>query len=157
LLPQQAQSTQYQKMLLFQGFSKEFGDLDLDKLTPDFLRSWRNALRKRLAPGTVRYYLDVFSSVLTFGFEMGWLAEQPMHKVRKPPVSQARIRFLDADEQVRLLSACKRSKCPFLHALVLLAMTTGMRKREMLRLTWRDVDLERGMARLTRTKNGERR
>src|SRR5262249_41267675 len=148
---------QYQKQLLFRLFSKEFGAMPLDQLTPEHLRVWRNHLRRRLAPGTVRYHLDVFSSVLTVGHEMGWLTEQPMRKVRKPPVSQARVRFLDAEEQVRLLAACKRSKCPFLHALVLLAMITGMRKREMLRLTWRDVDLERGMARLTRTKNGERR
>ena len=44
-----------------------------------------------------------------------------------------------------------------MYALVLTAIVTGARKGELLSLTWRDVDLDAAVARLGRTKNGERR
>jgi integrase len=40
---------------------------------------------------------------------------------------------------------------------VLLALTTGARKGELLGLRWADVDLEQGIATLARTKNGSAR
>ena len=36
-----------------------------------------------------------------------------------------------------------RSKSQFLYPIVVLALTTGVRRREILRLTWDDVDLQR--------------
>jgi integrase len=157
-LPQQASNTQYQKSLLFRMFRKEFAALPLSAVTPDRLREWRNRLQKRLAPDTVRNYMDIFSTVLTVGVEIGWLPEQLVCRVRKPPTSPGRVRYPDTDEQARLLAACQGSRrCAMLYLLVLLAISTGMRKMEMLRLTWHDVDLERGMVRLIRTKNKEHR
>ena len=44
-----------------------------------------------------------------------------------------------------------------LHALVLLAITTGARHGELLSLKWADVDLKGGRATLHDTKNRERR
>jgi integrase len=39
----------------------------------------------------------------------------------------------------------------------LFALETGMRRGEMLSLTWRNVDLDQGLAYLKETKNGEER
>ena len=44
-----------------------------------------------------------------------------------------------------------------LYAMTLMAMKTGARRGELLALTWRDVDLNSGIASLGRTKNGDRR
>lgn len=70
---------------------------------------------------------------------------------------KGRVRFLDADERAALFEACRRSRYPRLYALVLMAMLTGARRGELLGLRWDDVDLERRVARLGRTKNGDRR
>ena len=67
------------------------------------------------------------------------------------------MRVLSADERTRLLTACAQSVNPSLYPLVLLALTTGARRGELLSLTWQDVDLERGYLRLAQTKNRERR
>ena len=40
---------------------------------------------------------------------------------------------------------------------MLFALTTGMRRGELMGLHWQDVDLERGVAVLHNTKNGDRR
>src|SRR5690606_31559103 len=53
--------------------------------------------------------------------------------------------------------ACKASENPYLYTVVLLALSTGARYSEIMNLRWRDVDLERGVARLEKTKNRERR
>lgn len=52
-----------------------------------------------------------------------------------------RIRFLDDDELKRLMDAAK-AQSPTLHASIVVAITTGLRVREQLRLEWRDVNFE---------------
>jgi integrase len=77
--------------------------------------------------------------------------------VSKEKESPGRVRYLDDDERARLLDACRASALPSLHLVVLLALTTGMRRGEILGLRWQDVDLERRVAVLHNTKNGDRR
>ena len=80
-----------------------------------------------------------------------------MRKVKKPAMPRGRVRFLDDDERRRLLDACLVSESPHLYPTVVLALSTGMRRGEILGLRWRDVDLKAGFAILHDTKNGERR
>lgn len=83
--------------------------------------------------------------------------ENPMRKVRRPQEPRGRARFLSNDERQRLLTECRRSRNCSLYAIVVLALSTGARKMELLSLTWKDVDLKRGTITLHETKNGERR
>ena len=79
-----------------------------------------------------------------------------MRKVRKLKEARGRVRFLSDNERPRLLDACK-AHSPTLYAAVVLALSTGARQGEILNLTWRDIDLARGMIILEETKNNERR
>jgi len=83
--------------------------------------------------------------------------EPPTKHVEKNAETRGRVRFLSDDECTRLLSAARGSAWPRLYALVLLALTTGARRGELLGLRWCDVDLERAEAALNDTKNGDRR
>lgn len=56
-----------------------------------------------------------------------------------------------------LLSACKASSWDKLYLLVLLAITTGMRKSEMMNLHFNDIAFDKSLATLHDTKNGESR
>ena len=56
-----------------------------------------------------------------------------------------------------MLAACRQSSWKPLYRLVLLAMTTGMRKAELMNLRWSDIDFTRAVAMLATTKNGEPR
>lgn len=80
-----------------------------------------------------------------------------MIKVKKPSLPQGRDRFLDEDEREKLLQVCQESQCAYLYPIVIIAISTGARRGEILNLRWRDVDLERGLARLVKTKNNEKR
>jgi integrase len=71
--------------------------------------------------------------------------------------SRGRTRFLSDDERGALLGACEKSEWPALRALVLLAITTGARRGELINLRWEDVDLKAGRALVRETKNDEQR
>jgi integrase len=80
-----------------------------------------------------------------------------VREISKKRESRGRVRFLSDDERERLLKASSTSAWPPLLPLVLLAMTTGARRGELLSLTWDRVDLKKGSATLSETKNDERR
>lgn len=53
------------------------------------------------------------------------------------------FRFLDFDEAARLVAAAKPE--PQWHAMIVVALETGLRVGELLAMQWRDLDLRRGM------------
>src|SRR3989441_312785 len=92
-----------------------------------------------------------------------YLTEVPEVEMAREP--EGRLRFLSEEEAVRLLDECRKagehrvSSCrsPHLLPVVTVALNTGMRKSEILGLTWERVDFARGVIQLERTKNGRRR
>jgi integrase len=81
----------------------------------------------------------------------------PVADISKKREGPGRTRFLSEDERNALLRACEQSDWPQLHTLVVLAITTGARRGELISLRWDAVDLKAGKALVTETKNGEQR
>src|SRR5437870_425965 len=79
----------------------------------------------------------------------------PKIKLENEP--QGRIRWLEPDEEQRLLDACRASRTKHLVDVVTVAMESGLRKGELFGLTWDRIDLSRGVIRLELTKSGKRR
>lgn len=144
---------------------RELGAFSLDELTPariasarDKLAAGKTHLGGRRSPATVTRYLAALSHCLSVAMrEFCWMEDNPLRRVTKPREPRGRVRFLDDNERARLLDAVKASTDPNLHALVVLALATGMRQGEAMGLTWADVDFDRSRAVLHDTKNGERR
>jgi integrase len=89
--------------------------------------------------------------------EYHWLTANPVRRVSKPKEPDGIVRYLSDEERERLLKACRASEYGELELIVMLAITTGMRKGEILGLRWPDVDLKRAQAVLQKTKNREKR
>jgi integrase len=89
--------------------------------------------------------------------EWGWVETNPVLNVRRLKEPRGRVRFLDNQERQRILEACKESRSLFLYPIVVLALSTGMRRGEILGLKWRDVDFDTKRIVIQETKNGERR
>ena len=66
-----------------------------------------------------------------------------------------RVRFLSEDEASRLLACAKVSSYARLYLLCLFAIHSGARLGELVNLRGHQLDLERGLAFLPMTKNGE--
>jgi integrase len=82
----------------------------------------------------------------------------PLHGVRALSVPPPSERFLDLDEEKRLLAACDGVRSRYLRPAVVLALNTGMRRGELLSLEWQRVDLIHGRIRIlkAKTKSSER-
>lgn len=110
------------------------------------------------APATVNRYLAALSHAFTVAVnEWEWLESNPLAKVSKLSEPRGRVRYLTDGERPRLLDACKESQCQVLYLVVVLALSTGARKGEILSLRWPQVSLGRRRITLEDTKNGERR
>jgi integrase len=157
-LAEKAKTTQRTDDRLLKWWYLRHGDLDLHLVTPDLIAAARDEVRRKASGPTANRYLAALSAVLSRAYrEWGWIGENPVSRVTRYGESQGRVRWLTQDEIARLLDACGRSKRPELRTLVLMALTTGMRQGELLRLTWDDVDLKRRVLVLQVTKNGDRR
>lgn len=112
----------------------------------------------QMSPTTVVRYLAALSHAYTIAVkDWGWLDDSPMRKVTKPKQARGRERFLSEDERNGLLTACRESTSKFLHPVVVLALSTGMRRGEIMTLRWPQIDLKKGRILLHDTKNGSSR
>jgi integrase len=110
------------------------------------------------SPATVVRYMAALSHCLTFGQkELGWLPDNPMRNVRKPKEPRGRVRVLTPEERTALLAACKKSRNEYLHDVVVLLLSTAARKNEILHLRWPDINFDRRVIILEKTKNQDRR
>lgn len=80
--------------------------------------------------------------------EWQWIDSIP--KIRLLPGEVERDRWLTREEADRLIAAAPEH----LAALIRFALATGCRAREITKLKWNRVDLDRRTAWLNRTKNG---
>ncbi len=134
------------------------GDLKLHALTRAVIVEIRDELAKEKSPGTVNRYLALLSHACTVAErEWEWMDSNPLRKVSRLEEPRGRVRFLSDAEKDSLLDAAKSSSHPHLYAIVLIALTTGARKGEILGLRWKDIDMESNRAVLHDTKNKERR
>ncbi|SAK40740.1 bacteriophage integrase [Caballeronia temeraria] len=111
-------------------------------------------------PGSIIKARACLSAVLSFARDRrmmpkGWT--NPCREVPLPAANNARVRFLNDDERKRLLAVSRLSTWPRLYLLILLAITTGARKSELLRLRYSDIDVERATAYVRTSKNDEPR
>jgi len=139
---------------LAQQHSRYFAGKDADN------KPIYKAKRKPLAPATINRYGASLAAVVTWAIKRrvaprGYV--HPCRSVERRAENNEKTRFLSDAEREALLAACKASSWPRLYVLVLMALTTGARKGELVGLRWGDVDFDRSIAHVGRTKNGDPR
>ena len=105
-------------------------------LDADGARIYR-AKKTAKAPATINAYANSLAAVFTWCIKKRRVPksfENLCRKVERLPSRPGVVRFLSDDERTRLLAACKASCWPKLYALVLMALTTGARRSELLGL-----------------------
>ena len=132
--------------------------LTINQITSSRLASFRD---KRLNDGTRAAAIDLILishclkiAVSEWGLS---LTTNPADEVKRPAPPQARQRRLEVGEYEMLERASKYSRNLYLWPIVIMALETGMRRSELLSLTWDNIDLEKGTAFLPDTKNGNSR
>ncbi len=133
----------------------------LHEITPHLIEKFKSdrlqettRKEKGLKPATVNRQLIVLKSLYNRAIDWGkYKGENPVKKVKFFKENNTRVRFLEPNELVKLLSCCVGTLKP----VMIVALHTGMRKSEILGLKWLDCDFRRSIIYLRDTKNGERR
>ena len=138
---------------------KWIGELDIRYLTKQHFIQYRDDRLKVVKGGSVGSELALIKRVLNTSVKK-WgygIPYNPIKDIEFPKGSTARTRRFISDEKERLLTAAFSQRNIYIASIIEFAIETGMRRSEILKLRWCDVDLENGFASLFDTKNGEDR
>lgn len=132
------------------------GQIPLMRLQPlkiqDFYRDLRARGHRRTGAGVSEQTLLHIHRVLVaaLGQAVRWrlIVVNPARDVNAPVPMRREVATLDAEQMGRLLKEAERSP---LRLPVLLWLTTGLRRGELLALRWSDLDRERGRLAVVRT------
>ena len=112
---------------------------------------------KDKAPRTIEYVFAIIRQCWNMARRDKLVdSESPTKEVKRPKLSNERLRFLTQDEANALLSSLK-GRSTQLHNMALLSLHCGLRAGEIFSIKWRDLDLERGTLTLWDTKNATTR
>jgi integrase len=106
---------------------------------------------------TINRKKAVLSSVYKFALSRGYVDANIVRNVVVDDDTKRRDRVLSDGERQRLIKACQESHWNKLYLIVLMAMTTGARKGELMKLRWCDVNFKDSTGYLGDTKNGTSR
>lgn len=140
------------KLLLAEFDKINIGDITLE--TVEQYMSRRQAEGRK--PATINRAVATLKHMLTKAVEWEKVDEDKVKKVRKVKLlkeNNTRTRFISKEECRALIAEC----APYLKPIVQTALYTGMRKQEILGLTWDRVDFNHGYIELDKTKNGDKR
>ena len=135
------------------------GDLDVRYLTKQHFIQYRDDRLKVVTGGSVGSELALIKRVLDTEVENWGYGNfyNPIKDIQYPKISGARNRRLTDTEKDRLLVAASSQRKIYIASIIEFAIETGMRRSEILKLKWCDLDLDNGFASLYDTKNGEDR
>jgi integrase len=159
-----ARYVEYQKPRLTQrAYERESGIIE-NHLKPAFngkvasirrqdIQNYITARSGKVSPASVTKEYRCLSHLLSLAVEWEVIPANPALKIKTPKAPAGRVRYLQPGEVKALLFACP----PWLRPIAALAVSTGMRRSEILGLRYLDVDLAGGRLLLPQTKNGEGR
>lgn len=133
--------------------------LALSSVSAKAIAEYRDERLKTVCGSTVNRELNVISSLINHAIKE-WqipVTANPVAAIRRPKQGKARDRLLDSDEEKRLFAAIEQARNPQLESVVRFALATAMRRGEILCLRWRDVEINKRVAHVVISKNGDGR
>jgi len=130
-----------------------FGEKYLYEITSLLIENYKKKRLAEVTPATVNRELACLKHMFTKAIEWDKTENNPVRKVKLLREENARLRYLTCDEIQRLCKNC----ADHLKPIVLMALYTGMRRGEILKLKWEDVDLDQKIIFVRNSKNNEAR
>lgn len=108
---------------------------------------------------TVKNIRGVLSSAYEYAVENHYVNENPVLKSRMPSFPHSIKKEVPeySAEQVRKLLLYAKEHDSHIYIFLLLALYTGLRKGELLALTWDDVDYDKKLLRVNKSRTGSRK
>ena len=124
---------------------KDIISLDIDRL--------RLKLLKTKTPGTVKNVLELLRRIINFAKKKN-LCEGFKFTIEMPKVHNLRTEDLSPTQLKQLLNAIENDTHTHAGPLMLMVLYTGMRRGELFKLKWTDIDFDRGFINIVDPKGG---
>lgn len=133
-----------------------FGRMLVKSLTKEDLKTWHQKIGVT-TPYEANRNLALFSKIYNCGKEWGFVSEtalNPAYGIKKCS-EEERDRWVSPKELPELTKAIDKVENIYIRASFWLYLLAGLRKSELLRSKWEDIDLDRQEIRLPKTKAGK--
>jgi integrase len=135
-------------------FREEFGTKRIGAITAGDVQAFYNKKSSEQSASTANHYHTLLNSIFNSAEAWGdFHGTNPCGRVRKNPEAPHRLRYLSADEMKSLLAVAN----PRLYPVIACAILTGMRRGEILGMTWENVSLESDTIYILQSKSGRPR
>ena len=135
------------------NLSPYFANKYLHEITPLDIERYKKKRTDKVTPRTVNIEVKFLKALYNKAISWGKADKNPVKEVTLFPEDSGRVRYLEKDKIGQLVKACS----DHLRPIVITALNTGMRKREILDLKWSDIDLYRKTIYIIRSKGGRQR
>ncbi len=139
-----------------------FKDKPLDKISPFDLEKLKVEMGRQTSQtgrpysdATIKHQLAIIRRL--YNVARMWRlydGPNPINGVKMPKLDNQKTEFLSDDQLARLLDILERWPCKESASIVKFALYTGLRKGELFKLKWDDVDLEHGLITVRDPKGG---
>ena len=144
-----------EKTMISRWQAYKLADRSMASLKSMDVAAWRDARSAEVSPSTVHRELCLLSHLFTVAQkDWGFAIQNPVAHTRKPRPNKGRERRLSEAEIGKIIENTESIELP---AIVRLLTETAMRRGELSRLRWENIDLKHSIAHLIDTKNGEDR
>lgn len=133
---------------------KRFGDKEPCELVKFQTDRLRVTLLKTLSPQTTKHILSLLNRVIRYGLDQGITPPLPF-SIEYPRFDNTRTEILTPEELIRLWEVLETTHLTTCARMMKLALFTGMRRGEIFKLRWQDIDTMRGFIHLQETKSGK--
>lgn len=128
-------------------------DRKLCSITRADVRAYRDARMRarKLTETTVNRDLEVLRHLLFFAVDEGFITANPLARLRMSRPRKRKRPILSWNDEQKLIGTAS----PHLSQIIVAALDTGMRRGEILRQDWADIDWNRGLLSVTHSKTAE--
>lgn len=144
-------------------FCRHFGKKSLNEIDQHMIEDFKVKRMKSITrygrtrrPASVNRELAILSGIFRMAVDYEEIVQNPCRKVSSLPENNQRTRHLSFDEEDGLFAAMGGDR-EYLRTLVTVAIYSGPRRGELLRLRWSNVDFDLNAINFTQTKTDKDR
>ena len=131
-----------------------FADKEPKDILPLDIHRVKNKLLKIRSPQTVQHVLEQLRRIINFGVN-NKLCRGIDFKIEMPKVNNKKTEDLTPEQLQNLLKAIDEDFHPYAGPMMKMALFTGMRRTELFKLKWKDIDFQRCFIHIQDPKGGQ--